>query len=448
MLREKKNLANLITFSRIIGVIFMLWAMPYKNSFIQAWIIIIFTLTGLTDLLDGWAARKYKLVSDLGKILDPLADKLLILLFLPLLSLKAITAFPVFIILSREFAIMGLRVFAAKKNMIISAGFSGKLKTGLTLPVIGILIARIPAPESQIPFLLKPLHFLMLWIQTWPNWCFQALIWSVVTVTVWSFFDYCYQFMLNIQDKKTTMTTRKKNFLVLIPNAITLLNLSCGILAVLHSFIENYTTAGALILIGTILDALDGSLARKLNVSSKFGAQLDTTTDLITFGVAPGILIYSFLANQNLPYSLLAGCILGMSHIAAIYYRLRRYSGSSGHSQYFEGLPAPGGAAVVVFTAATQIFSPFYPFMAIMIINQLISISKLPYPHNSASKMMIGYSRIRMVTLIFWLIQIAVFLGLPFPSDWPLAELNFALLSIYLAAPIWPKYKNKESHQA
>ncbi|MEK9657610.1 MAG: CDP-diacylglycerol--glycerol-3-phosphate 3-phosphatidyltransferase [bacterium] len=442
MLKDKKNLANLITFSRIIGVVFIFWALPYKNSFIQTWIIIIYTITCLTDFLDGWAARHYSLTSDLGKIIDPLADKLLILIFLPLIPLQAISALPVFIILGREFAIMGLRIFAAKQNIIIEAKLSGKIKTGITLPVLGILLGRIPSIESNIPLLLKPLHMLILWVQSWPNWCFETLIWITVTVTIWSFFDYTAKFLSQKQPKKQKLSQKK--WLCLIPNIVTLLNLSCGILAVLHALIQNLGTSCALILIGCILDACDGIIARKLNVKSKFGEQLDTSTDLITFGVAPAILIYSFLVQQNTSTHIIFGSIFGICHFCAIFYRLRRFS-NSGHSHFFQGIPAPAGASIVVFTtAATTLSSPTI-FYILMIINQALSVSKLPYPHNSYSYTKILFAEMRYISFVFWLLQIAQLLDIPIPKTWPLAEINLGLMCIYLASPIWPNSKQKNN---
>ena len=132
----KRDLPNVLTCSRIIGVACLFWFIPFQNERVQLWTIFIYIVISFTDQLDGWLARKFNMVSDLGKILDPLADKILILLFLPLLSMNVITSFPVFIILAREFSMMGLRVIAAKQNLIIPASPAGKLKTVFTLVLI------------------------------------------------------------------------------------------------------------------------------------------------------------------------------------------------------------------------------------------------------------------------------------------------------------------------
>ena len=107
--KKNKNLANIITLMRILGVGIIFWVTPYKTNYGLILAAMIYTLVCLTDFLDGWVARKLKIVSEWGKILDPLADKILVLVFLPLLEMQVITSFPVFIILAREFTVMGLR---------------------------------------------------------------------------------------------------------------------------------------------------------------------------------------------------------------------------------------------------------------------------------------------------------------------------------------------------
>lgn len=439
MLRHKKNIANIITFSRIIAVAFLLWAMPYKTTFTQTWIIVIYTITCLTDILDGWAARKYKISSDLGKIIDPLADKLLILLFLPLLSIKAITALPVAIILGREFAIMGLRVFAAKQNTIIAASVSGKFKTALTLPVLGILIARIPANPSDVPLLLKPLEKLILWVQNFPEICFTLLIWTMVSVTVWSFLDYLWKFLMAKSSKLKPKQAKK--YLVVIPNLITLLNLSCGIFAILHALLQNLSTSCLLILLGCIFDACDGMVARKLNVDSKLGKQLDTSTDLLTFGFAPAVLLYNSLTtNETSTLFVIFALILSMLYATAIAYRLRRFS-SQESSPFFKGLPAPGGAGIIVFLCLSVISNNSILFLLVLLLTMILTVSTFQYPHNCVSYTKLGFPIIQKISLFFWLVHIIILIINPAAIKIPIAEINLFFMSIYAASPIWPQSK-------
>ena len=156
------HIANIITAFRIIGVGLIFWMTPYTTNFVQIFVILFYTIICLTDFLDGWVARRLRIESELGKILDPLADKILVLLFLPLLEMQVITSFPVFIILAREFAIMGLRIYSVQQGGdAIPAQFTGKLKTALTFPVCGILFGRVPVETVDIPWLFQPVQLLI-----------------------------------------------------------------------------------------------------------------------------------------------------------------------------------------------------------------------------------------------------------------------------------------------
>ena len=241
-MKKNKNLANIITFARILGVALIFWFTPFNEALVSLYVISIYIVISATDFLDGWIARKLKIVSDFGKVLDPLADKLLILVFLPLLSMQVIASFPVFIILAREFSIMAIRVLSAKQGIIVPAKFSGKLKTALTFPLCGILFGRVTVNESHnIPLLLKPLDILRQWVYSWPQLIIDVLIWATVVVTVWSFIDYLKDFFLeqSLKKAKGNPEEARKKLLALIPAVITLLNFSCGIFAIfLQSFIR------------------------------------------------------------------------------------------------------------------------------------------------------------------------------------------------------------------
>ena len=106
--------------------------------------LIVFVIAAITDKIDGIWARKKKLVTDLGAFLDPLADKMLInLAFLALVYLDIMPIYVFAIILVRDFAIDGMRMMAARKNVTISASFYGKLKTTVQMIALIILIANM-----------------------------------------------------------------------------------------------------------------------------------------------------------------------------------------------------------------------------------------------------------------------------------------------------------------
>ncbi|MCU0569562.1 MAG: CDP-diacylglycerol--glycerol-3-phosphate 3-phosphatidyltransferase [Oculatellaceae cyanobacterium Prado106] len=136
------NLPTWITVSRLLGVPFLLLLL-HQPTVQDRWIgLVIFLLAAGTDWLDGYLARKLDQVTDLGKFLDPLVDKLLVLApLLALVELGQIPAWGVFLILGRELAIAGWRVNQTK---ISGANIWGKLKTVSQIVAIALLIAPLP----------------------------------------------------------------------------------------------------------------------------------------------------------------------------------------------------------------------------------------------------------------------------------------------------------------
>lgn len=136
------NLPTWITFSRLLGVPFLLYFLhqPTPQS---RWISLgIFLIAAGTDWLDGYLARRLNQVTDLGKFLDPLVDKLLVLApLLMLIELGQIPAWGVFLILGRELAIAGWRV---NQTTISGANIWGKLKTVSQITAIALLVAPLP----------------------------------------------------------------------------------------------------------------------------------------------------------------------------------------------------------------------------------------------------------------------------------------------------------------
>ena len=141
------NLPNKLTLMRIVLVPFFVFFMLFEGipHAVSKWIaLILFCAASLTDLFDGKIARKYNLVTNFGKFMDPLADKLLVCsALICLLSLERIPAWAVLIIMAREFIISGFRLVAADNGVVIAASMWGKSKTVSQMITIGILIADI-----------------------------------------------------------------------------------------------------------------------------------------------------------------------------------------------------------------------------------------------------------------------------------------------------------------
>jgi CDP-diacylglycerol---glycerol-3-phosphate 3-phosphatidyltransferase len=139
------NIPNVLTFGRIVMIPLCLWLLDKDTPRAGFWAGIVFTLAAITDVLDGYLARKLNVVSVLGKLIDPLADKLIVMATLVwLVPMGRIPAWAVVILLARELSISALRSVAASEGVIISAGQEGKTKTALQMIGIIALLAGYP----------------------------------------------------------------------------------------------------------------------------------------------------------------------------------------------------------------------------------------------------------------------------------------------------------------
>lgn len=140
------NLPNKLTVLRAIMIPFFLVFLYIEQPW-SKWVALgIFIAASLTDMLDGQIARKRNLVTNFGKFMDPLADKLLVCSALIALSdMGKIPAWIIIIIISSDFIISGFRLVAAEKGVVIAAGWLGKIKTALQMVMVCFLIASIKA---------------------------------------------------------------------------------------------------------------------------------------------------------------------------------------------------------------------------------------------------------------------------------------------------------------
>jgi len=162
------NLPNKLTLLRIILVpVFVI--LYYKELYIPA--LIVFGIASLTDMLDGKIARKYNLVTNFGKIMDPLADKILVYAaFCIFVESGIVPAWMLIIILFREFIVAGMRTVAAAEGIVIAAGMSGKIKTVLQMIAVLLLI-------------ISPLHNTIFIIA-------KIFLWASLVMTVYSGTEY------------------------------------------------------------------------------------------------------------------------------------------------------------------------------------------------------------------------------------------------------------------
>lgn len=143
-----------------------------------------------------------------------------------------------------------------------------------------------------------------------------------------------------------------------IPNALTLLNLFCGSIAVIFAVNNNFVAAALLVFLGIFFDFFDGFAARKLNVQSELGVQLDSLADMVTSGLVPGIVMYKLLQLIELDWGetdtsqILFGVsifsCLGLTITLASAYRLAKFNIDTEQQNYFKGLPTPANALLIL----------------------------------------------------------------------------------------------------
>ena len=143
------NLPNKLTVLRVILIPFFVVSMMIENGANQTFRYVaaaIFIIASLTDMLDGKIARKYNLVTNFGKFMDPLADKLLVCsALICLIQLGQLPAWMVIIIVSREFIISGFRLVAAEQEIVIAASYWGKFKTTFQMIAVVLMILNFEA---------------------------------------------------------------------------------------------------------------------------------------------------------------------------------------------------------------------------------------------------------------------------------------------------------------
>ena len=167
------NLPNKLTTMRmaLVPVFIVLYLMDYHYTAAA-----VFIAASRTDFLDGHLARKHNLVTNFGKIMDPLADKLLVTSALVcMVQTGVVPGWMVIVILAREFAITGLRSVAASEGVVIAAAWSGKIKTVTQMiAIIFLLIGNWPFELISVPFA-------------------QIMLWIAVIMTVYSGAEYIYK---------------------------------------------------------------------------------------------------------------------------------------------------------------------------------------------------------------------------------------------------------------
>ena len=177
------NLPNKLTVFRVILIpFFVLFLLLDITAYDRWFALAIFIIASLTDFLDGHIARKYNLVTNFGKFMDPLADKLLVCsALICLIELDRIPSWIVIVIIAREFIISGFRLVASDNGVVIAASYWGKFKTTFQIIMICLMIAD-----------LAPLYYVT-----------QIVMWIALALTVISLLDYLIKNKRVMQDTGT-----------------------------------------------------------------------------------------------------------------------------------------------------------------------------------------------------------------------------------------------------
>lgn len=163
------NLPNFLTVLRILLVpVLVVALLGLSGSESDVFAAVVFSVASFTDAIDGWLARRREAITNFGKLMDPVADKLLIIAaLLSLVSLERLDAWVAMVIISREFAVTVARLAARVEGVVIAANWWGKIKTTVQVLVIFLLILVHPAPA---------------WL--------DGLVYAMVAVTIISGMDY------------------------------------------------------------------------------------------------------------------------------------------------------------------------------------------------------------------------------------------------------------------
>lgn len=193
--QELFNLPNMLTLARIAAipvVMLLIWNGDRINCVYAGW---LYAAATITDFFDGWLARRQGLVTVMGKFLDPLADKLIVMAMLVLLvGLHRVPGWMVVILLAREMTINGLRAIASSEGLVIPAGSLGKYKTAFQMLGVLFLVIHYPAPVRLLWF-MDPVWIDFNLAGIW------VLIISLV-FSVWSMLGYFQRFFSAVDAKR------------------------------------------------------------------------------------------------------------------------------------------------------------------------------------------------------------------------------------------------------
>lgn len=244
---------------------------------------------------------------------------------------------------------------------------------------------------------------------------------------------------MRIKNRRNKNREDRRRGIYVLPNLVTTAGLFCGFYAIIASISGNFYQAALSILIAAVLDGLDGRIARLTRTTSAFGVQYDSLSDLIAFGLAPGIMVFLWALK---PFNRF-GWMAAFLYVVCGALRLARFNVQTGiiSNKYFVGLPIPASASIV---ATTILFiyqiggTGSTGYLAVLILIYVLSflmVSNIPYP--SFKGMKLGERRsfnfLVAVVLIFVLVALE-----------PFVMLSVGILGYVLSGPVLALYRLKK----
>jgi len=182
------NWANRITLSRLLLTVIFVIALNSSWPYARTTALVIFLIAGLTDFIDGEIARRYGIITNFGKLMDPLVDKIMLAAaFISLVPLKAVPAWAATTIVARDFLITGLRLMASAKGRILPAESLGKHKTSWQVITVLFFLGLFSA--SELRFANEESVW---WLRAW-NQAGPILVWITVALTLYSGVAYAWR---------------------------------------------------------------------------------------------------------------------------------------------------------------------------------------------------------------------------------------------------------------
>ncbi len=339
--RRVSNGIGLIFFRIFLSFIVFLLILSSRNNLA----LYLFVLTAIVSFLDGFIAKKYKIVSQFRSIFDPFADKLLVNLTAISLSLKGLFPFwvtGVFLVKDLLIVIGALLILIRKPKIVFRSNFVDRISVFVQLlTLFFVLLERLDYVLITISLLLVGLSFVI------------SLFRSGVRIT-----RYRSEF-------------EEIRFLKLIklPDFFTFFNILAGMFSIIFSINSRYYLSIFMLLIAVLFDYLDGKVARLIRRKGDFGKQLDSLADTISFGVAPAIFGFSLIQTR------LAVIMFALFIFAGVL-RLARYNVMEFTGDY-AGMPITINGLVVPFIYLIKVPFSAYPYIYLFLAMLMVSPIKV-----------------------------------------------------------------------